>query len=462
MYLKNSMRILFLRPKPSSETIGLQHVMIVEPLELEVLASLVGSDDIPIVIDMILEKKSIEYFIKREKPDILCVTGYITNVPTMIHYCQLAKKINSDITTIVGGVHCEVCPADLDNEFVDFRVIRNANIVFPLLLLYVRDKGDFPKGILRPQEQISESELPPFDFYFPIPDRSLTARYRNNYFYIFHNKVALIKTAFGCPYSCNFCFCREITRGKFHERPINEVIKELSLIREKNIYIVDDDFLTSKEKVNGFIEANRSASLDKNYLLYGRADFIAHNPDVIRDFRSVGLKTVIVGIESFFDHELKQYNKNIDTKTNEEAMKVLNFHNIDCYATIIVSPDWGKDEFAFCKEKIRSLGIHYVNLQPFTPLPGTGIKVKDKELIIPITDFAKWDLAHVTIRPKNMSVSDFYKSILKLYNSVLFQPEFLIDYIRKTSILMLWKMMKGSFMVRRQYMRKIREAKNNA
>jgi hypothetical protein len=31
------MKILFVRPKPSKETIGLQHVMIVEPLELEVL-----------------------------------------------------------------------------------------------------------------------------------------------------------------------------------------------------------------------------------------------------------------------------------------------------------------------------------------------------------------------------------------------------------------------------------------
>jgi len=429
---------------------------------LEVLASLVGSDDIPIIIDMILEKKSIEYFIKREKPDILCVTGYITNVPAMIQYCQLAKKIIPDIITIVGGVHCEVCPADLDNESVDFRVIRNASIVFPLLLEYIRDKEDLPKGILRPQEQLFQSELPLFDFHFPLPDRRLTARYRNKYFYIFHNKVALIKTAFGCPYKCNFCFCREITQGKYHERPINEVINELSSIREKNIYIVDDDFLTSKERVNNFIEANRSANLDKHYLIYGRADFIAHNPDVIQNFSSIGLKTVIVGIESFFDHELEQYNKNIDAKTNEEAIKVLNFHSIDCYATIIISPDWGEEEFAFCKEKTRSLGIHYVNLQPFTPLPGTGIKVKDKELIIPYTDFAKWDLTHVTIRPKNMSVADFYISIIKLYNSVLFQPQFLIDYVRKASMLMLWKMIKGSFMVKRQYMQKIREAKYNA
>ena len=456
------MKILFVRPKPSAETIGLQHVMIVEPLEMEVLAALIGPGDIPIIIDMILEKKTIDYFIKREKPGILCVTGYITNVPAMIHYCQVAKRINPDIFTVVGGVHCEVCPADLRDESIDFRVVRNATTVFPLLLEFIRGRGDLPRGVLRSQEQLSQSELPPYDFYFPFPDRSLTARYREHYFYIFHNKVALIKTAFGCPYLCNFCFCREITGGKYHERPLDEVIDELRSIREKNIYIVDDDFFTGRTRVESFIEANRTANLDKHYLVYGRADFIAHNPDVIESFCSIGLKTVIVGVESFFDHELEQYNKNIDAGTNEEAMKILSSNNIDCYATIIVSPDWGKDEFDFCRKKIRNLGLHYVNLQPLTPLPGTGKKVTANELVIPYADFPKWDLAHVTIRPQKMSVADFYRSIIKLYNSILFQPQILIDYLKKYNLSMLWKMITGSFRVWRQYMRKIREAKRHA
>jgi radical SAM superfamily enzyme YgiQ (UPF0313 family) len=143
-------------------------------------------------------------------------------------------------------------------------------------------------------------------------------------------------------------------------------------------------------------------------------------------------------------------------------MEVLNANNIDCYATIILPPDWGKEEFAHCKDKLRKLGIHYVNLQPLTPLPGTGLEVTDNSLIIPYADFARWDLAHVTIRPEKMSVADYYKNILKLYNSVLFQPRFLMDYIKKYNVFMLWKMIKGSLMVWRQYMAKIREAKQNA
>lgn len=456
------MKILFVRPKPSKETIGLQHVMIVEPLELEVLASLTGPDDTPVIIDMILEKMPIEYFINIEKPDVFCVTGYITNVPAMIDYCMIARQINQNIVTIVGGVHCEVCPMDLESEFIDYRVVRNATTSFPQLLDFLKNKQQFPHGVLCQNEQYKQSELPPFNFYYPFPNRILTDKYRKKYFYIFHDKVALLKTSFGCPFVCNFCFCREITKGSYYERPLAEVMTELKSISEKNIYIVDDDFLTSRKRVEEFIEANISENLNKQYLLYGRADFIAQNPDLIERFYNVGLRTVIVGLESFIDHELQQYNKNISAAVNEKAMRILNLNKIDCYATLIVSPGWGRNEFTHLKNKIKSLGIHYVNLQPLTPLPGTGQKVNQSKLIIPYSEFEKWDLAHITLRPEKMSVAESYKNILTLYNSILFQPKFIFEYFKKSSFTMIYKMIIGSYMVRRQYHRKIKEAKKNA
>lgn len=456
------MRILFIRPKPAAETIGLQHVMIVEPLELEILAGLVRSDDYPVIIDMILEKNPIEYYLSRENPDIICITGYITNIPTIIEYCKTSKKMNPDAITIVGGVHCEVCPADFNDNAIDFRVVRNATTVFPQLLNHIRGMSDLPAGVLLANKPHVPSELPPFDFFLPFPNRELTASYRSKYFYIFHDKVALIKTAFGCPYSCNFCFCRQITQGQYVERPLDEVMQELASIQEKKIYIVDDDFLTSTSRVMNFIKAHRTAHLDKQYLIYGRADFIAHHPDIMEQFSAIGLRTVIVGFESFFEHELEQYNKNIDVKTNENAMKILNRLGIDCYATIIVSPDWGKREFSICKKKCRALGIHYVNLQPLTPLPGTGQNVDENDLIISRTDYSKWDLAHVTIRPTKMSVADYYKSIIRLYNAILFRPQVLLRYVRQYNMLMLWKMIRGSYLVRQQYYQKIKEAKRIA
>ena len=112
------MKIMFIRPKPSSDTIGLQHLMIVEPLELEVLGSLVNSDDKVQIVDMILEKEPVEHFIRKFSPDVLCITGYITHIPVMVEYARTAKLIRHEIITIVGGVHVEKHPEDIDLSLI--------------------------------------------------------------------------------------------------------------------------------------------------------------------------------------------------------------------------------------------------------------------------------------------------------------------------------------------------------
>ena len=456
------MKILFVRPRPSPQTIGLQHVMTVEPLELEVLAALVEAGDTPAIVDMILEVEQFEYFLTSELPDVLCVTGYITHVGIMKEYCRLAKRFNPRIRTIVGGVHCEVCPGDLDDEAIDYRVVRNATTAFPRLLSFLHGREQVPPGVLGKGQRIHEAELPPFDFTFPIPKRSLTRSYRDRYFYIFHDRVALLKTSFGCPYRCNFCFCRAITRDRYCERPIEKVMDELESIREQEIYIVDDDFLVSKSRLEQFAGEHIRRKLDKKYLVYGRADFIARNPEMMKTLRDIGLRTVIVGFESFFDGELTGYGKEIDGQINREAMNVLNSSGIDCCATIIIPPHWTKSEFSECTRALKSLGIHYVNAQPLTPLPGTGFGVPDSDLVIERGDFPKWDLAHVSIRPEHESVPEYYRSILKLYNDVLFQPHHLWNHLRRYRADQLWKMASGTWRVRKQYLQRIRESANHA
>lgn len=455
------MKVLFIRPAPSPETIGLQHIMIVEPLELEILATLIKADNDVSIIDMILEKRDIIYFINQHKPDIFCVTGYITHIPIMIEYCRLAKKINKNIITITGGVYVEKFPEDIDNRHIDYRVIRNATKVFPLLIDYLKGKSELPAGVLKTGEELNESLLPEYDFYTPIPDRTLTSKYRKKYFYVFHNKVALIKTSFGCTYRCKFCFCRKITDNKYYARPLDDVIEELSTIKEKEIYIVDDDFLLSKKRVKGFIDLLKENKINKRYLVFGRADFIAKNPDIIHDFKKVGLRTILVGLESFNNHELSGFIKQTSNNINQKALKVLNKYKVECFAAIITSPSWEDIDFRNVGDILEELGIKYINLQPLTPLKGTGLDIDERSLIIERNDFTRWDLAHVVIKPERMSIGDYYKNIIKLYLRVIVRPKHLIGYI-KYSPAMQYKMIKGIINIYRQYQKRIMVVKDYA
>jgi radical SAM superfamily enzyme YgiQ (UPF0313 family) len=339
------MKILFFRPPPPDETIGLQHVMIVEPLELEILASLVERDHQVTIIDLVLEKQPSSYFIEKVNPDIVCVTGYITHIYQMLAICREAKRNNENTVTIVGGVYIEKVPETIDYAEVDYRVVRNAVQTFPHLIAFLTGIADFPMGVLKKTEKLNEAILPEYNFSVPIPNRQLIAKYRPKYFYVFHNKVALLKTSFGCPFPCSFCFCRKIAGDNYYERPLNEVIQELKSIEEKEVYIIDDNFLVSANRVKEFVGLLKEHKIFKNYLIYGRADFIASHPELMKDLKQQGLRTVIVGFESFNDNELISLNKSTIALTNEKAMGSLNTNGIDCYASVIAMPQWDKADY---------------------------------------------------------------------------------------------------------------------
>lgn len=455
------MKILFIRPKPSAATIGLQHLMIVEPLELEILAATVVKEHDVRIVDMILEKKEISFFIREFDPDVVCLTGYITHIPVMIEYCRISKQINRNIITIVGGVHIEIFPEDIAHDSVDYRVVRNAAVMFPWLIKFIEGKSDFPPGVLGLHHSINSDKLPPYDFRIPLPARDLTAKYRRRYFYVFHNKVALVKTSFGCPFKCKFCFCRKITGDNYFARPLEDVIYELKAIKEKEIYIVDDDFLLNPSRIREFIRLLKENNIKKKYLVYGRADFIRKNPELVKDFKTAGLRTIIVGLESFRDPDLMEFNKLTDIETNRQAMMILNRYAVDCYAAVIISPSWDYNDFKNAGNIMKKLKIRFVNLQPLTPLKGTGLDFPEDKLIISRTDYEKWDLAHVTIRPEKMSVKEFYKNILALYEKIVLNPKSLLAFIRYPLIMQL-KMIRGIIKVRNQYLDTIMEVAEDA
>ena len=448
------MRILLVRPRSSPNTIGLQHLMRVEPLELEAIAATIPEEDKILIVDMILEDKPIEYFIREFDPHIFCTTGYITHVQVMKDYCRIAKSIKPSIKTIVGGVHVEKFPEDLNDESVDYRVVRNAIIVFPELIEHIKKNVLIPPGVLAIKERLNGQLLPDYNFKFPFPRRDLTKKYRNKYFYVFHDKVALIKTSFGCPYKCNFCFCRKITNDNYFIRPLENVIKELKSISEEEIYVVDDNFLYDKDKVREFINALKANNIRKKYLVYGRADFIISNVGLLEEFYRWGLRTVIVGLESFNNSELNAYNKRTDLDTNKECMHILNKLGIDCYAAIIVPPEWDTSDFHEAQKYINELKIKFLNLQPLCPLPGIDMRFSEKDLIINRKDFAKWDLAHVYIRPKRLTTKEFYDHILRLYIRSIYRPGNVIS-LMKYPLNMQWRIHIGLFKILNQYKKEI-------
>ncbi len=422
------MKILLIRPKPHKETIGLQSVMVCEPLELMTLAGVLMENGHEVrILDMILEKKGLDDHIRKFMPDLVGITGYISHIGIIKDYAKTIKAVSKEIVVAVGGVHATVCQEDFADEYIDKVCISDEE-----LYLYCGCKA-------------------PFD---ALPYRDLPKRYMEKYYYLFQNKCALIKTSYGCPYQCNFCFCKEIT--PYHARPIAEVIRELLTIEQEEVYIVDDDFLFDEKRLMTFIEEVKRHNIKKHYLVYGRADFIAKNDTLIGQLKDIGLSAVIVGIEAASQEELDSYNKKSLVTDNERAIAILQKYDIECYGTVILGIDWDKTHFDNLYAFIKKTGLIFVNLQPLTPMPGTGmLETFLDQLIIPYEDHEKWDMAHLVVRPTRLSIRSYYLQILKLYYKITVTPSHIHYMFRRYGIATTMKLSIGAGKITWQYLKKI-------
>ena len=470
------MNVLLFRPRPDKETIGLQNVMICEPLELEYIsANIEALGHKCTIVDMIIEKKNVAYFVKLYNPDVVGITGYISHVNIMKKYAKEAKEVNENITTIIGGVHAEVNPEDFVSPYVDYIIRAHGIRTFIDILNKLENNQNKDSDAKDNQNKTSEivdtedeieciyvpGKKPPkkdTTFNYLYPDRNKVDKYRSKYYYMFHRNCTLIKTSFGCPYNCKFCFCRQIMDDQYFARDLEDIVNELEQIPEAEIYIVDDDFLVGRDRILKFCDLLEQRGIEKKYLIYGRADYVAANEDVIKRFKEVGLRAVIVGLESCDSRQLDDYNKRTNVAINEKAVGILKKYDVECYGTFILGLDWTKEDFNALYKWIKKLGLVFVNLQPLTPLRGTDIYEKYKpRFIVREDEYEKWDLAHLVVRPDNVSVRKYYWYTMVLYYKITANPVSGWYMVKKYGLHDTLKLSFGAVAVNNQYWKKLIE-----
>ncbi len=417
------MKILLIRPPVSKYTIGLKHIMICEPLELEYVAAGLPDHDV-MIFDMLLEKK-IERALQEFRPDIVGTSCYITGVNEAIKVCRKVKKNNPHCITVIGGVHASVVPEDFNDASVDCIATGDGTTKLKEIVEAVVQHQPIREipGLLIPTDGIlyktQEEKYMPDPDSLPLPRRDLAARYQYKYYYLFHQPVATIKTTWGCCYKCDFCFTWKITNGIPYSRSPESIIDELLQIDKKEIYIVDDTFLYNTEKLSKFLDLLRINNINKNFLVYGCSDYIAKNSEMIKYFSELGLKAVLVGLEATTNNELKLLDKHCTLEQNIKAIEVLRKNNVDIYGSLIMQPYYEKKDWEKVWEFIQNNKLYYLNISPFTPFPGTNIwpVYKDK-ITIPASAYPLWDLTHVVL-PTKMKLKDYYDALLKLYSKVI-------------------------------------------
>lgn len=423
------MKVLLVRPNAPNK-LSFIKILDNEPLELEYLhTGLMMAGYTDYIYDGLVETKSVHDTILRENPDVIAITGYITQEGLMREFASIAKKVNPKIKTIIGGVHAQLNYHRFFDEDVDY-IFRSESINAFVDLIRIIEAGldvlklrqvnglcfrsDASKEISKNSEY-HLNELIPIDINeLPIPDRTFFYEHKRFYRYLDLTEVATIKTSFSCPYTCNFCYCTKLHGGHYQERTIDKVIEELKGIDCINVQIVDDDFLVNKARLWDFIRLVKEADIRKTFICYARADFVASNQEIIKALADIGFKYFLVGLEAVNNDELDSYNKGTTIDHNRECVRIINETSSQCIGLMIAPLDATKQYFEKLYDWIVMNDLIYVTISIFTPIPGTGLydQYKDK---ITSTDIADWDFLHLVLEPTHMTRKEFYRAYNKLF-----------------------------------------------
>lgn len=377
-------RILLVTPPYHPYNLADEKVYVVEPIQFEVLASLLDPAQFEVVVlDLRLERRQSAFLsmLASYRPNAVGFTSWTMHVASVRRHMAMVKAFDPSIVTMVGGHHAGITPADFADPNVDYIFMGENYQSFPEAMKRCReniaDVSDIP-GMAWQQDGCFVSNgsaivTKHFDLdAMPFPDRTILGQYRGKYYHLWWKPVASLRTGLGCPSRCNFCNLWRPNLGKYLTWSAEYVVEFLKTIQEPFVLFVDDHFFGDVRRAFRIGELILKNGIKKQYCLYSRSDAIAKHPELVELWSRVGLRRVRMGLESYSDIELDSLTKCNSVENNDQAISILKRHNIFIEGLFMIRLDYTERQFDELAAYILSRKIEVPNITVYTPMPGTS------------------------------------------------------------------------------------------
>ena len=419
------MRIAFIKP-PIGGILGLEMLTFVEPLgPISVAACLERDGHECCVLDLRIEGEEQGIALCRDfDPDVV---GLQCNFTTERNRTiRLAQRIRREIPhafIVVGGHDASRDPDWFHHDCVDAIAAGDGEEVMPPLVGALSRGGDLrtiPGLIYREKDKwIATPPVtarPDLDTY-PMPARHLIAKYASHYYINFRKPLALMETARGCPFKCNFCSVWKFHESTFREKSPERVVEELKAIEAPNIFITDDIFWMNVKRGEEMARQIKAAGIKKYFTVQTRTDIIVKFPHLVEMWKDCGSLAIFLGLESVTDEGLAAVNKKNKACNNVEAINILKDLGVGFTPNFIVDPAWDRDDFTRLREWIERMGAYNSGFSILTPLPGTDLWDTAKQRVT-THDWEMFDIVHAVL-PTRLPLDEFYAEYSRLWRHVL-------------------------------------------
>jgi anaerobic magnesium-protoporphyrin IX monomethyl ester cyclase len=407
------------------------------PLGLAYIAAVLEQHDIPVELvhcnGLGITWKDLPDLIRTASPDIVG-TGALTPMYSgLVRTVKMAKEIDSQIITVVGGSHVTFTYEDTLQQVpeIDFIVRGEGEDTIVDLVKCLETDSDLKniKGIAyRDNGTIIATEpRPPLDVNsLPLPAYHLLPM--EKYHFEFLDEFSTMLTSRGCPFSCTFCSEWDFWGRPWRPRDPESVGEELEIIsrkyKKKSVWFGDDCFNVDYNHIKGICEQIQERDLDIQWFYQGRVDFLVKYKDLLPLMRKTGNIMTQIGIEASTDDELDSMNKKITTDQIREAVNLMKEHDIVSQGLIIIGTFDDTMESILHKIKfMRSLKVDFPIFTMFTPFPGSKVYEQAiEEGLIEDHDFDHFDMAYCVMPTKNLNRQELFKWYGECHREYYFDP----------------------------------------
>ncbi len=298
------------------------------------------------------------------------------------------------IKVVMGGMHISKLP-DEALQHCDSVVIGEAEGLWAGLL------EDYKKGELK-QIYKHENGYPSLAN-MPLANWDL---YKDKRYLPVHS----IETTRGCPHNCEFCSVTNSFGGKFRNRPVDEVEKEIQglkpfegkFILKNTVFFADDNIISSRSHAKELL----TRMIPYNIKWVGQASVnIAKDDEILDLCRKSGCMGILIGFESLSSESLahmgKQFNRPQDYI---DIIKKVHDYGIGINGSFVLGFDHD-DESIFDRtlEFILKAKLDVCYFSILTPYPGTRLYTQMmKEGRIIDHDWSNYNTNNVVFKPKLM------------------------------------------------------------
>lgn len=362
--------------------------------------------------------------IKKLSPQVVASTAYTSSVNAAMETLKVAKKVNKEIITVIGGVHPTFCYEEiLQESYIDFVIRWEGEYTFPKLLSNF-EKGNLTKvkGIaFMKSGKLTVTEPPVFiedlDSISPAWDLVDWEDYR--LYFIPNSRVTAISTSRGCMNECGFCSQQKFWNKTYRTRSPQNVVKEICFLRDRysvNSFLITDEYPTKdRERWEQILDLLIKKDLNIYLLLETCACDIVRDADILWKYRKAGVIHIYIGVEATTDERLDAFKKTANCEESKEAIRLVNSAGIISECSLILGmPDETIDSI----EETLKLAMHYdpdfAHFLFIAPWPYADM-YEDLKEYIEVYDYPKYNLVEPILKPKKMSRKEVYQAVIDCY-----------------------------------------------